>query len=78
MGPGFFTGIIDMGLALPGLILAMVISGLLGGSFQNLIIGLALANWPWWARLIRGLILTAGEKDFVLAGQTAGLKKTGC
>ncbi len=75
-GRAFFTGIIDMGLALPGLILALVISGLLGGSFQNLIIGLALANCPWWARLIRGLLLTAGEKDFVLAGQTAGLTKT--
>ncbi len=75
-GRTFFTGLIDMGLALPGLILALVISGLLGGNFQSLVIGLALANWPWWARLIRGLIRTAGEKDYVMAGQTAGLTKT--
>jgi ABC-type dipeptide/oligopeptide/nickel transport system permease subunit len=75
-GRSFFTAVIDMGLALPGLILAMVISGLLGGTFQSLIMGLALANWPWWARLIRGLTRTAREKDYVLAGQTAGLKKS--
>jgi ABC-type dipeptide/oligopeptide/nickel transport system permease subunit len=75
-GHAFFTGLIDMGLALPGLILALVVSGLLGGSFQSLVIGLAMANWPWWARLIRGLISTAREKDYVMAGQTAGLKKT--
>jgi ABC-type dipeptide/oligopeptide/nickel transport system permease subunit len=75
-GRAFFTGLIDMGLALPGLILALVVSGLLGGGFQSLVIGLALANWPWWARLIRGLITTARQKDYVMAGRTAGLKST--
>jgi len=30
--------------------------------------------WPWWARLIRGLALSAAHKEFVLAGRTAGLK----
>lgn len=74
-GRAFFTGLIDMGLALPGLILALVVSGLLGGSFLSLVTGLAMANWPWWARLIRGLITTAREKDYVMAGQTAGLNK---
>lgn len=74
-GRAFFTGLIDMGLALPGLILALVVSGLLGGSFLSLVTGLAMANWPWWARLIRGLITTARQKDYVMAGRTAGLNK---
>ncbi|WDP89236.1 MAG: ABC transporter permease subunit [Desulfobacter sp.] len=66
--------VIDMGLAMPGLILAIVFAGLAGGTMQGLIIGLAAANWPWWARLIRGLALSAAQKEFVLAGRTAGLK----
>lgn len=67
-------GVIDMGLAMPGLILAIVFAGLAGGTMPGLIMGLAAANWPWWARLIRGLALSAGRKEFVLAGRTAGLK----
>ncbi|MCG8549636.1 MAG: ABC transporter permease subunit [Desulfobacterales bacterium] len=69
-----FRGLIDMGLAMPGLVLAIVCAGLAGGTMQGLIMGLAAANWPWWARLIRGLALSAAHKEFVLAGRTAGLK----
>ena len=65
--------LIDMGLAMPGLILAIVFAGLSGGTMPGLILGLAAANWPWWARLIRGLTLSATQKEFVLAGRTAGL-----
>lgn len=69
------TAVIDMGLALPGLVLTLVIAGLLGGNMQGLVLGLALANWPWWARLVRGLTLTAREKEYVLAGRVAGLSR---
>ncbi len=69
-----FRAVIDMGLAMPGLILAIVFAGLAGGTMQGLILGLAAANWPWWARLIRGLALSAVQKEFVLAGRVAGLK----
>lgn len=67
------TGLIDMAFALPGLIVALVCAGLLGASVQSLVAGLVLGSWPWWARLIRGLILSAREKEFVLAGQVAGI-----
>lgn len=66
--------VIDMGLAVPGLILAIVFAGIAPGTMQGLIIGLAAANWPWWARLIRGLALSAAQKEFVLAARAAGLK----
>ena len=65
--------VIDMGLAMPGLILAIVFAGLAGGTMPGLVFGLAAANWPWWARLIRGLTLSAAQKEFVLAGRAAGL-----
>ena len=65
---------IDMGLAVPGLILAIVFAGIAGGTMQGLVLGLAAANCPWWSRLIRGLALSAAQKEFVLAGRAAGLK----
>jgi ABC-type dipeptide/oligopeptide/nickel transport system permease subunit len=68
-----FTAVIDMALALPGLILALVIAGLLGASLQSLVIGLVMASWPWWARLTRGLTLSAWEKEYVLAGRVVGI-----
>jgi ABC-type dipeptide/oligopeptide/nickel transport system permease subunit len=67
------TSLIDMALALPGLILAVVFGGVFGGSIQGLVAGLAMAAWPWWARLIRGLTMSAREKEFVLAGRVAGV-----
>jgi len=70
------TAAIDVGLAVPGLILALVIAGFLGGTMTSLILGLVAANWPWWARLIRGLTLSARQKEYVMAGQAAGIKKT--
>ncbi len=68
------NAVIDMALALPGLIVALVLSGLLGNSIQSLIIGLAMAGWPWWARLTRSLTISASRKEFVLAGRAAGVR----
>lgn len=68
------TALIDMALALPGLIIALVFAGLLGASMQSLIAGLVLATWAWWARLVRGLAISAQEKEFVLAARVAGVR----
>lgn len=67
------NSLIDMALALPGLIPALILAGLMGPSMQSLIIGLVIATWPWWARLVRGLTLSAWNREFVLAGRVAGL-----
>jgi peptide/nickel transport system permease protein len=40
--------------AFPGLVLAIVISGLLGPSIQNSMLALLLVWWPPYARLARG------------------------
>jgi ABC-type dipeptide/oligopeptide/nickel transport system permease subunit len=68
------TALIDMALALPGLILALVFAGLIGASMKSLVIGLVMASWPWWARWIRGMALSAWEKEFVMAGRVAGIR----
>lgn len=67
-------GAMDVGLAFPSLILALALTGLMGPSPLSLALGVAAASWPWWARFVRGLTLTAGQREFVLGGAAAGVR----
>ncbi|MFT4038263.1 MAG: ABC transporter permease [Thermomicrobiales bacterium] len=78
---GYFGGIVDellmrftdMFLAFPALILAIAIAASLGRELYWTMVALATVFWPWYARLIRGQILTIRERDFVTAGESIGL-----
>lgn len=78
---GYFGGIVDevlmrftdMFLAFPALILAIAIAASLGRELYWTMVALATVFWPWYARLIRGQILTIRERDFVAAGESIGL-----
>ncbi len=45
--------LVDVVLALPGLILAFAVIGLLGPGYVNLLIALIAADWAWKARIAR-------------------------
>lgn len=49
--------IVDIFLAFPGLILALVIAGLLGPGMFNVMFALALVGWMGYARVVRGAVL---------------------
>ncbi|MEZ4526464.1 MAG: ABC transporter permease [Desulfobacterales bacterium] len=68
-------GICDIVLAFPFLILALVLTGMMGPSLKSLILGAGMAGWAWWARFVRGMILHAREKDFVRQGKAMGLNR---
>ncbi len=78
---GYFGGIgdeilmrfTDMFLAFPALILAIAIAASLGRELKWTMVALATVFWPWYARLVRGQILSIRERDFVTAGQSIGL-----
>ncbi len=63
---------VDVLLALPTLILALVVVGLLGQGLRNLIITIILVGWPRYARLVRGMSLKIREQDFVEAARAVG------
>jgi len=69
----FLMRLTDIALAFPMLILAVVITGILGPSLKSTVIGMALAAWAWWARFVRGIILSAKEKEFVTGGRVIGV-----
>jgi peptide/nickel transport system permease protein len=78
---GYFGGMVDeimmritdMFLAFPALVLAIAIAATLGPSLRNTMLALATVFWPWYARLVRGQVLTIRERDYVDAARSIGL-----
>jgi len=66
---------VDVLLAMPTLILALVIVGLLGQSLRNLVITIILVQWPRYARLVRGMSLRIREQEFVEAARAVGASR---
>lgn len=66
----------DTLLSFPMIILALVISALLGGGLKNVIIALTVGLTPVYARLMCGQVLSAKENDYILAEQAMGAKST--
>jgi len=65
--------IVDVLLALPSLVLALAIVGILGVGFQNLLLALISSWWAYYARLVRSYVLAARLRQDVLADRLAGL-----
>ena len=65
-------GLVDLLLAFPGLILAVAIAGTLGPSLINVMIAMAAVWWAGYARLIRGMVLSLRQREFVEAARAVG------
>ena len=66
--------VVDMFLALPPIILAVAIVGLLGPGLINLLMAMSFIWWVGVSRVIRGLILSIKEREFVYAARALGAK----
>lgn len=64
---------VDMQLSFPFVVLALTIAAILGPSFQNIIITLAVSSWVIYIRLVRGEVLAIKEQQFIQAAYTLGL-----
>lgn len=64
--------IVDILLAFPTLILALAIAGMLGPSLGNVLIALVMVGWVSYARVVRGLVLSIKEKDYVESARALG------
>jgi peptide/nickel transport system permease protein len=62
----------DLFLAFPALLLAMAIAATLGANLRNVMLALSAVYWPWYARMIRGQVLSLREREFVLASTCLG------
>jgi peptide/nickel transport system permease protein len=64
--------IVDVLLAIPGILLAIGIVAWLGQGLPQIMIAVAIANVPIFARLLRGSLLALRETDYVLAARSLG------
>lgn len=64
--------VIDVLLAFPNLVLYLAIVGTLGPGIRNVFIALISISWAGYARVVRGLVLTSRERDYVRASLALG------
>ena len=64
----------DVFLAFPGIVLAIAIAGVLGGSAVNAVLAVVIVGWTKYARLARSLTLKIKQQDFLAAAVTSGTR----
>lgn len=77
---GFFGGVVDTIvsavtnalLSIPSILILVVFAKAFGQSIQTIVIGIALLAWPYSARIVRAVILSVREKEFVEAAKALG------
>ena len=66
--------IMDMILAFPYLLLAIVVVAFLGPSLKNAMMAIGITYVPRFARIVRGSVLEECEKDYVMAARAVGAR----
>jgi peptide/nickel transport system permease protein len=77
---GYFRGwpdgvvmrIADLVFAFPAIILAMVVTAALGRGLTNAVLALVIVAWPSYARVVRSLVLSVGDSEYVWAARLLG------
>jgi ABC-type dipeptide/oligopeptide/nickel transport system permease subunit len=64
--------IIEAFLALPGVVMALALSAVLGRNFGELLLALILTNWAWYARTYRALILKERMAAYIEGARAVG------
>ncbi len=84
VGAGYFGGrldsvisrFVDLLLAFPGLLLAIVVVAVLGNGIVNTMAAIAFYSIPYIARMVRGIVLTLKNSEYVQACQVMGASDT--
>ncbi len=64
--------IVDVFLSIPELIFALAIAAVLGPSFRNIILALAVVFWVKYARIMRAQVIHVKENEYVDAARVIG------
>lgn len=65
----------EMIQAFPTIILAIVISSALGSSMFNTVLAMVIVGWPSYARLMRSVVISVKENEYVEAARALGTGK---
>jgi peptide/nickel transport system permease protein len=64
---------VDVQLALPFILIALTFISILGGGLGNIILFMILSQWVQFARLVRGMVLSVREREYVQAARAFGV-----
>lgn len=64
--------VLDVMLSFPTLLLGLMVAAMLGASFENLIIAIAITEIAPFARVARAPTITLKQRDFIEAGRAMG------
>ena len=62
-------------LSFPSLVLAMIINAVLGSNLFNTMFALVVVAWPTYARLMRSVVLSVKENEYVTASEALGASR---
>jgi ABC-type dipeptide/oligopeptide/nickel transport system permease subunit len=69
---GLFMRSADLVFAFPPIILAMVVAAVLGRGLENAALAIVIVAWPSYARVVRGLVLSVGDSEYVQSARLLG------
>lgn len=75
MADNIMMRISEMILSFPSLILAMIINAVMGSNLFNTMFALVIVAWPTYARLMRSVVLSVKENEYVTASKALGASK---
>jgi len=77
---GYFGGwvdallmrLVDIQMSMPSLALALVLAAVLEPGFDTVVVVIVITYWCWYARIVRGEVLSLKERDYVALARVAG------
>jgi peptide/nickel transport system permease protein len=81
MVAGFFGGWVDSVImrvveiqnSIPSVALALILAAALQPGLETVVVVIVLTYWAWYARIIRGEVLSLKSRDYVAFARTAGV-----
>jgi len=67
--------LVDAQLALPFIVMALIAIAIFGTDLLVLVLVVGVAGWEGYARLTRGMVLSAREQQYVLSAEAAGASR---
>ncbi|RDI75897.1 ABC-type dipeptide/oligopeptide/nickel transport system permease component [Gaiella occulta] len=73
LADGVVMRLADLVFAFPAIILAMVVTAVLGRGVRNAVLAIVIVAWPSYARVVRGLVLSIGDSEYVQSSRLLGV-----
>ena len=78
---GFFGGwvdalimrVVEVQMSIPAVALALILAAALSPGLSTVVVVIVLTYWTWYARIIRGEVLSLRRRDYVLLAIVAGV-----